>query len=226
MIKKAREENVGRLLKWITVIGAFSTLTACAWFGEQVRKDDEGNGEPEVSVTRRAVIFETAETRSECPQSDVVVGVEYVHVLHLKQSTATIKMLSSGDDHFKLTFRGDGRIDSQGFENRIPLGIEGDLDGCPLTGKASLTAEFTGTCSNGVVKMDIVEKLHDVLTTVTCPGKGSQQVETAGMFNTPQDHIRFELKGKQYAHELIMDSRALSFTYIWNIIFGWGIEPY
>lgn len=230
MLGKAGREKACRLLKRLGVVGALLTLSACAWFGDHIRTDDKDAGDFELGETMPPDDEETGagdsdSTRADCPQSDVEVLVDYIHLLIVRQPGGEVKLEVPLDAKFMLTFRGDGRIDSQGFENRIPLWISGTLDDCTITGEATLTAEFTGTCSNGYVEMDIVEMLHDLSTTTTCPGEGSQTIFLEGMFSAPEDHARFELRGTEYTHVLELDIPAQALFYSWTFQFGSAVAP-
>lgn len=201
-------------------------LSGCSAIGGQIRDDDrEEEVAPEPASKDEESEGDDESERLECPQSDIEVLVDYIHILIMRPPDGEIKMIAPPAAEFFVTFRGDGSIDSTDFENRIPVFLSGTLEDCTIEGKGELSASFTGTCKNGFVGIDIVENLHGLTTTTTCPDEGSQTVSTEGLFSAPEDHAQFELRGTEYSHILELDVVLQSLYYSWTFKFGSGVEP-
>ncbi|NIS82226.1 MAG: hypothetical protein GTO14_18925 [Anaerolineales bacterium] len=216
----------GFILLLVTFVILMYPLAGCSAIGGQVREDErEEELAPEGTSKDEDREKQDESERSECPQTDVQVLVDYVHIIIMRPPEGEVKLTAPAAAEFFVTFRGDGSIDSNDYENRIPVFLSGTLDDCTIEGEGELSATFTGTCKNGFVNVDIVERLHGSTATMTCPEEGSQTVSLEGLFSAPEELAQFELKGTEYSHVLEADVVAQSLYYSWTFKFGWEVEP-
>jgi hypothetical protein len=117
---------------------------------------------------------------------------------------------------FHFTVRGDRSIDSNDFDNVVPVSIAGKLKDCVLEGQAELSADIDGVCIDGMAALHVVEHWETVSTTVTCPGQDPQSSQVAGLFSAPEE--RFDLQLKDGAtHVLQGETEALAVYYSWTL---------
>jgi hypothetical protein len=160
-----------------------------------------------------------------CPETDHEIHVDYIHLLIMRPPDSEVKIVAPASAEFYVTFRGDGTIDSDDFENMIPLGISGHFEDCTIEGDMKLSAEFLGFCIDGVVNLLIHENLHEITTTTTCPDGDPQTVSLEGLFSAPEDEIEFELRGTDYTYTIELDNPMQSLFYSWTFDFGTGLVP-
>lgn len=190
--------------------GGISATSTAVLSGADAQEDSSGSGDL---------------GRMQCPANDSAVPVEYVHMLKMNLPAGNLDVYGETDVTFYLTIRGNGVIESEDYDNRTTLQISGKFDDCTIEGEADLTAEFEGTCVDGLIDLFIVEQLHNVLTVSTCPGKEPQKVEFEGLFSAPEDHFKFELKDSTYTHVIQVDTQMEDIYYHWVFQFGAEVVP-
>lgn len=167
----------------------------------------------------------TTNTTDACPQVDVVYQLDYVHRVTQHTPGAQVEHTGGAGAAFYFTVRGDRSIDSNDFENVVPVSIAGKLGDCVLEGQAQLSADINGKCTDGVAALHVAEHWETVATTVTCPGQDPQSTQTTGLFSAPED--RFELRLEDGAvYVLQAETEPLEVYYSWTLHeYGLGIVP-
>jgi hypothetical protein len=158
----------------------------------------------------------TGSTADACPQVDVVYRLEYVHRVTQHTPGIQVDHTAGPGAAFYFTVGGDGSIDSNDFENLVPISIAGNLEDCVLEGNAELSAEIAGTCADGVARLHIAEHWESVSTTVTCPGQEPQSTQVGGFFSAPEERCALRLEDGA-THVLQGETEALAVYYSWTL---------
>jgi len=145
-----------------------------------------------------------------CPETDVAYRLDYSQRVVLHVPMILIEQTAVDGSAFFITIRGDGTVDSEGFENLIPVSIVGTLGACAVEGDATLRASITGTCSAGVASLLITEHWEAVSTRMICPGEEPQSTDIEQLLSKTEDRFDFRLTEDGHTQTLQSDSKALS----------------
>ena len=146
---------------------------------------------------------EQALKKGECPQKLSLYELSYSHVAELN----IVEMGDRGDEyHFKeesepgaafyLWIDSSGKVSSQDLPNSVTINVLGwvkdDTGSCPvqyLQGAWTLSADITGTCKKGIVKMRVTEHFEDHELTGSC----GDPIDMAGQISGPEVDLKFDL---------------------------------
>jgi hypothetical protein len=147
---------------------------------------------------------EQALKKGECPEEWSIYALSYSHVSELNIS----EMGDRGEEfHFKeesepgatfyLTIDSSGKVSNEDLPNIITINVSGwvkddNAGSCPvqyLQGAWTLSADITGTCKKGVVKMRVTEHFEDHELTGSC----GDPIDMAGQISGPEVDLKFDL---------------------------------
>jgi len=147
---------------------------------------------------------EQALKKGECPEDLSLYELSYSHVSELN----IIEPGDGGEEfHFKeesepgarfyLWIDSSGKVNSQDLPNSVTINVSGwvkdDTAGsCPvqyLQGAWTLSADITGTCKKGIVKMRVIEHFEDHELTGSC----GDPIDMAGQISGPEVDLTFDL---------------------------------
>ena len=147
---------------------------------------------------------EQALKKGECPQKLSLYELSYSHVAELN----IVEMGDRGDEyHFKeesepgaafyLWIDSSGKVSSQDLPNSVTINVSGwakddNAGSCPvqyLQGAWTLSADITGTCKKGIVKMRVTEHFEDHELTGSC----GDPIDMAGQISGPEVDLKFDL---------------------------------
>lgn len=200
-----------KLMLLLLALGVAFGLTACT---------------PDSQDTPTPVSTSVSTPALNCPEEDMIYQLDYIHEHVQNMPAAHIESIAEPGAAFFLTLRGDGTIDSYGFENLVKVSISGTIEDCVLEGDAVLSADIFGLCVEGIATLDIAEHWEAISTTVTCPDQEPQSTSIEGFFSAPEDQFDFELKKEGDTKVLEADSGILSAYYSWTLFeYGLAVKP-
>jgi hypothetical protein len=164
---------------------------------------------------------------SSCPDTDWTFWLDYKHDLVLKQEGSfNISMHAREGSAFMLTIHGNGFIDGDDFDNRIPISITGEVGDCVIIGENMLHADIIGVCKDGIATIGIFEKYQQGHTFLeSCPeGQFLQGVDR--MVSAPEVEYVFDFSKDEDTKVIDTDFGYLSIYYSWTLRpAGPGIVP-
>ncbi len=155
---------------------------------------------------------------SGCPQNDWLYQLDYTHQLVLDQpGLFHLEMNSKPDAAFFFIVREDGTIDSEGYENSVPISFTGTAVDCVIEGENDLYADIFGVCHNGIATVNVFEYFPEgFLFTESCP-EGSGLVGAEQLVSAPENRFDFDLNREQETKVVEMDGGIVSIYYSWTL---------
>ena len=147
---------------------------------------------------------EQALKKGECPEDLSLYELSYSHVSELNISEMGdrgeefhLKEESEPGATFYLYIDPSGKVSNDGaWENIVTINVSGwaetGSDECPvqeLQGAWTLSADITGTCKKGIVKMRVIEHFEDHELTGSC----GDPIDMAGQISGPEVDLKFDL---------------------------------
>ncbi len=147
---------------------------------------------------------EQALKKGECPEKRSLYSLSYSHVSELNISEMGdggeefhIKEESEPGASFYLWIDSSGKVSSEDLPNFVTINVSGwvkdDTTGsCPvqyLQGAWTLTADITGTCKKGVVRLLVVEHFENHELTGSC----GDPIDLPGQISGPEVDLQFDL---------------------------------
>ncbi|MCJ7568760.1 MAG: hypothetical protein MUO58_14595 [Anaerolineales bacterium] len=148
---------------------------------------------------------EQALKKGECPELWSIYALSYSHATELNISgrgdggeEIHFKTESEPGATFYLYIDPSGKVGNDGaWENIVTINVSGWLKddnagSCPvqyLQGAWTLSADITGTCKKGIVKMRVTEHFEDHELTGSC----GDPIDMAGQISGPEVDLKFDL---------------------------------
>jgi hypothetical protein len=192
--------------KWISLCCGFLILGLAACNLPGTSADDleptvTGGESQDVELGQQ----EQALKKGECPEEWSIYALSYSHVSELNISGKGdrgeefhIKEESEPGATFYLSIDPSGNVSNDfGMTNIVTINVSGwvkdDTSGdCPvqyLQGAWTLSADITGTCKKGIVKMRVTEHFEDHELTGSC----GDPIDMAGQISGPEVDLIFDL---------------------------------
>lgn len=215
-----------RMARCILIVAGWALLAvACAILPSRAEKTPSA---PPSQYRKDDAELSNEETEfAACPEQDWIFHLDYKHDLVLKQEGAFhISMHAREGSVFMLTIHGNGFIDGDDFDNRIPISIIGEVGDCVIIGENMLHADIMGVCKDGIATMAIFEKYQQGHTFLeSCPeGQFLQGVDR--MVSAPEVEYDFDITKDEDTKVIDTDFGYLSIYYSWTLRpAGPGLAP-
>jgi len=168
---------------------------------------------------------EQALKKGECPEPDSMYELVYDHEMVLNSpDVEDISFHFEWEEEapaiFNVWFDDSGKVDNIDLTNTATINVSGwhttASDECPINyieGAWPLTADITGTCKKGIVKLHVTEHFEDVTLTGSC---GDPIGPGPGLYSAPELDLVFDLSIPRTNDGIMSGSRdSVFYAFYW-----------
>jgi len=112
--------------------------------------------------------FEPIDLSMSCPDTPTLFSLDLNYMYHVEDAKGYLEERTAEEASIQVQI---GSTVSGSTWNPIEIIIEGQSQDCPITGEAYMTIEVTGSCSNGVATLNIMEEYEYYRRSIECPGQ-------------------------------------------------------
>ncbi len=238
----SRDIKQGNRGMWISLCCGFLILGLAACNLPGTGEDDleptvTGGESQDVELGQQ----EQALKKGECPEEWSIYALSYSHATELnisgmgdKGEEFHFKTESEPGATFYLYIDPSGKVSNDGaMENIATINVSGwvkddNAGSCPvqyLQGAWTLSADITGTCKKGIVKMRVIEHFEDHELTGSC----GDPIDMAGQISGPEVDLKFDLSIPMTNDGITLGSEGdQTYIFYWYQLTPsdhWFIEP-